>query len=1021
MTNRNNNDEKTLEIKSIKSINKAKSADSKEPKNNKKKSKHSPFFKQRIVASVLIFITVIGIAVASTLVVHTLKLADGEQFQSLTQESFTSQPSSTFLDVNNEAYHSSALKYRTNISYDDLSTSLIDAFVAAEDSRFFEHNGFDIPRFTMALINNVFRSIKAGSLVLDQGGSTFTMQLIKNTAFTKDGSDGGEIVQAEGGLGGIDRKLVEIYLSQKFESEGLLSKKLILELYLNKIDFGVGNNTVGIENSARAYFGKSASELNTVESAFMAAVINGPFIYSPYHNIKLANEETQRVVYNMHYHGYISDEEYALAQNVKIEDLLVENDSTDGEVQPYQSYIDLVYDEVIELTGESPHDTPMIVHTSLNPEVQEELDRVQNREIDSLDMLSVSEKSIQQVASTVLNNKTGEIVGTVGRYDYTGQRISNLATKRLGSPGSILKPILVYAPAYENLGWASDHIITDEPYMADVTSVKNYDGRHLGQITLSDAITDSRNVPAVKAFQEVSAKIGKDAYVQYLKDVGLIAGSDEVVQNIEDNFGWGYAIGNEPLNVNTVQMAGSTAVLFNEGKYVQPHTVTKIEYLDGRKPLVPDYEAKEVLSPGAAYLTAQNMREVVQAGGYPGVLRRSYPTYAKTGTVEADSDQSSEYNLPQGAGIHRLMITSTSDFTIATWNGFEKMDKEKQTYFSDAEKNFNLPGNLNSFILDVIEDSYGAGGSMEQPGDVVSLTHIKGFFPYQSPLDNMNPDLISTGKILKKHATLTSATPQTLAALNNQTVTATQSGKTLQINVDMTAYPDADKLEEAKDTMEMTDPKYGSKYSGKRLYDETWIYGAVRYKTDIKINGTIVEEVTTDKNKHSVAITLPNNASSVEVCSYYTFDKAKTNQSNQKCSKIDISKQGIEVPDFIGQAVGLVMNWASSNGMPEPNVTYQQASNQFGTVLKISPNISGQSLTKDQLANTQLTLTVADTRISSNITVRQFKEQFGGLITISNQGSLNDDSVIAGYQFDGNSVNSFMLSTRLNKEVTILI
>ncbi len=1021
MTKKNNNDDRTLEIKSIKSLKKNKSENPNNPK--KKKKGRSPFFGQRIVASILIVITVIGLAVATVLVTHTLKLANQEQFTSLTQQDFVDPPSTNFLDANGESYFELSNKYRDNISYDELSNSLIDAFVSAEDSRFFVHNGFDVPRFTMALINNVFDTLKSGKLSLGEGGSTFTMQLIKNTAFVKDGSSGEQTEEAKGGLGGIDRKLVEIFLSQKFEKEGVLSKKLILELYLNKVNFGVGNNTLGVEKSAQAYFGKSASELNTVESAFMAAVINAPNAYSPYRNISAANRETQRVVYNMYYHGYISEEEYNVARNVKIEDLLAENRLNYEGAQPYQSYIDLAYSETLDLLKEHnivsetedhiPSGLAMKIHTNLNRDVQSGLDKVQNREIANLNMLTVSDKSIQQVASTIVNNKTGEIIGTVGRYDYNGQRMSNLAANRVGSPGSTLKPIVVYAPAFEHLGWASDHLITDEPISYYGISWKNWDSRHEGHITLSRAISDSRNVPAIKALMDVREAIGNEKYLEYLREIGLVT-SDNITDVTVP-----FAIGNDPLNVNTIQIAGSTASIFNEGQYIKPHTVTKIEFLDGTDTIEPDYTPVQVLSPGAAYLTAEKMREVLDTP-YARVLRRSYPTYAKTGTVEADDKQASKFNIPVGAGIDRLMIAATSDFTIATWNGFEELDKELQTYFSPQEKNFNLPGNLNSYILDLLANSYGPGKGMSQPSDVVSITHIKGFFPYQTPLENMNPDLISTGKVLKKHATLTSATPQDLSSLETQNVTAEQIGNELKINVGLTPYPDAEKLIEADATLEMKDSINGRTYSGTRLYDESWIYGAVRYKTDVKVNGALYEELKTDEENHSLTISLPNDTSSVEVCSYYTFDKAPNIQSNQKCSKIEVKANTISVPDFIGQPSGLVINWSMENGMEQPAISYQQSSNQFGVTLKVTPNISGKSMTKEELIKTKLTLTVADTKINTGLTVKQFKDLYGTLMTISNLDSLSDDALITGYQIDGTTVNSFMLSTRFQKNIIIL-
>ncbi|WZU00381.1 transglycosylase domain-containing protein [Erysipelothrix sp. D19-032] len=225
---------------------------------------------QRITAWVLIVLTSLGV-----LGVATVGIYAGIQISKTTplaHEDFIPTSSSTFYASNDQSFFETGYKLRDNIGYDDLSNSVIDAFIAIEDSRFFTHNGFDVPRFTRAALNNLKKTITSGRLDFSEGGSTFTMQLIKQTEFMSDGSDGEEVKGPDVGSSGISRKIQEIYLSQKIDGGGVLSKKLILELYLNQIDFGVGNNTVGIENSSKAYFGKSASELNTVEAAMMVVL-----------------------------------------------------------------------------------------------------------------------------------------------------------------------------------------------------------------------------------------------------------------------------------------------------------------------------------------------------------------------------------------------------------------------------------------------------------------------------------------------------------------------------------------------------------------------------------------------------------------------------------------------------------------------------------------------------------------------------------------------------------------------------
>lgn len=1010
----NNND--TKELKKIPSKSKSPSV-----KNKNKKKSNKKVSPQRVIAVFLATIALVGCIGLGAVAAYAMPIINDAP--ELKTEDFVSPSSSEIVDANGVEYHISGHKLRDNITYDQLSNSLIDAFVAGEDSRFFQHNGFDIPRFTKAALNNLVDSVKSGKLVFGEGGSTFTMQLIKNTLFVDDGSTGGEIIQAQGGKNGISRKITEIYLSQKLEGNNTLNKELILELYLNRIDFGVGNNIVGVENSAQAYFGKSASDLNTVESAFMAGVINAPFANSPYYSIKNANDATQRVLYNMHYHGYISDEEYAVAKNVKIEDLLVaKNIGSASENLPYQSYIDAVYKEVEALTGFSPVYKPMRITTSIDFEVQAAIDKVQAREIANMDISTVKgtdPNSLIQAASAVINNKTGEIVGLFGRYDYNKQLMLNLAAENPVNPGSTLKPVLSYAPAYENLGWASTHVITDEPIDLGGMTMVNYNNTYLGQITTNMAVGDSRNIPAIKAFQEVQAKIGYNNYQKYAADIGLLNSVADA-----NSFNPHFAIGNSPFYVTPVDLAGATSMLFNEGKYIKPHTVTKIEFKDGSAPIIPDYAAKQVISPGAAYLATSNMKYVVDSGlngFYTNILKKSYPTYAKTGTVQYDKTTANSVGVPVGSQKDRLMIAATSDYTIATWTGFEPT--AKKPYFSSSEASFNLAGKLNSYILDVLANEHGRPQAIPVSNDLTQISHITGTFPYQSPLANMNPNLISKGYILKKYATLAQATPQSLKDLASTTASATPNKNKLDIKVDIAAYPDPSKLTVAKDILEMSDSS-GKKFTGKRLYDESWLYGAVRYKTEVRVNGQTVKEVMSETENQAFTIDYPKDVSKIEICSYYTFELSNGVKSNVVCQSVDIPEyeQTTSVPQFIGRLFTEIIEWANSNSLPNPILGFNRSSNNnFGTIIDISPSISGNSVQLSELKEKPLNVVLADSNVRSGIRVRDFMDKYSNFISVTNSDiNENRNKTITGYIINGANLSDFWLGEHYGGSVTLV-
>ena len=284
---------------------------------------------------------------------------------------------------------------RQNVEFDDIPNSVVDAFVAIEDSRFFEHNGFDIPRFTKAIIEDII------ARSFEQGGSTFTMQLVKNTYFTND--DTGEEA-ARSGARGVKRKAQEIALAMELEK--YKTKQDIFESYVNKLNFGGSNNIRGIQKAAQYYFGKNISECNMVEGALLAGVINAPNYYNPFYNLDAAQERMTEVLYQMNNHGYISDHEYQLAKSVRVEDLLRDPyvSTHEGEGIPYQAYIDVVISEVISLTGLDPYSTTMNIKTYMNRDIQNEMDKIQAGDMD--DYL-VYPDDYFEVASVCIKNSTG--------------------------------------------------------------------------------------------------------------------------------------------------------------------------------------------------------------------------------------------------------------------------------------------------------------------------------------------------------------------------------------------------------------------------------------------------------------------------------------------------------------------------------------------------------------------------------------------------------------------------------------
>lgn len=899
---------------------------------------------QRIIAGILIFCLTIGITGATGVVIFGMSA--NKNAPEMKEEDFFRKESSKLVDKDGNVFYETGRKLVENITYDDLPQNLIDSLVAIEDSRFFQHDGVDIPRFTKAMMTNVADTLKRGRLMFSQGGSTLTMQLIKNTYFTYENADTNEIVEAaSSGVEGVSRKFQELYLARKLEKEQIISKQETIALYLNTANFGAQNNIIGIQNSAERYFGKDVKDLSLVESAFLAGVLNAPNAYSPYNSIKNAKSRTADVLYYLNYHGYITDEEYELASEIDLENLLVPVDISNEEANPNQAYIDVVLGEVRELVKDSngnPVDAVeggMTIYTAMAPTVQAGIDKVQRREIASMDH---GASTNIQVGSTVVNNKTGEIVGVVGGYDYKGELIFNNARDAYTQPASVVKPVLDYALAFEYLGWSTNHLMLDAPYKWAGTSIEvgNYDGRFLGEITLMHAVADSRNIPAIQALTQVIETIGNDGVIKYMNNVGFSKVNS-------DNFAPAFAIGGNGFDTTTMELAGAYATMMNGGNYIKPHTITKIEFENGREPIVNAPSAVSAISDAAAYLAADTMRYAVE-GPYPGYLRsvkKPYTVYGKTGTNRYTRNNA--VGAPSNGQRDRLMIAATSEFTTATWVGFVKFDKELKPWITPGEAEFNMTGKMSSYLLDLVEEAYGRPSPLTRPDSVANIEHILGPFPYQVPLEGMNPDLISKNALIKKDfLKLVEATPQELENLASANVTAVDKNGSLEISVEMTPYPDESKLTIADPMMEVP----GSSITVNRVYDDSYVFGAVRYKSEIRANGEVVQEQMTE-SANQVFNYKYKYTDKIEVCSYYTFDLAESKKSNTLCSEVKVTEPTVNIPTFTNQNVQVFRDFETKNGLT--NVVYETIKttdeNKNNLISTITPNIENSNKTISEI------------------------------------------------------------------------
>lgn len=736
----NENPSKGLNFSFQKDESKAKidipSINKEDPKKKKKEKKVKSLrpkgskltFAFAIIVSIVLFIGVIGAAGAG---LFAMKLCEGKP--ELNVSDLVSPDSSTIYDNEGNKIMQVGMYLRENIPYDQMPNCLIDAFLAVEDSRFYEHIGFDIPRFTKA----IFANLSSGEF--GQGGSTVTMQLIKNSYFSIDAGEESTIASREG-MSGIKRKMQEIVLSLELELFTKTSKQDILAMYINKVNYG--NNIRGIEKAAEYYFGKSASQLNLSESAFLAGIINSPNAYNPYNDlykndsiyldpdIDYLSNATQRrneVLNLMVQHGYISEAESNLAKSVKIEDLLVgASNDFDSTNEKYQWYIDAVIDEVEEMTGESPYDVGMNIYTNMNPYMQEYLYDIQNEaEYTGIEFPN----ELCESAVVLMDNQTGAVEALGGgRGVNDSARKFNRATSAYLNPGSSMKPVVDYSLAIEKLGWATSHTITDMPYYLYDGNVliSNFDHVYYGDMLMTEALGRSQNTPAVQTLVAVVDVIKEEGVVDYLNSIGFDF-------DYED-FDLQFAIGGNRCLVTPEQLAGAHAIFMNGGMYIKPHTINYIEYVDGRDNYVADTVGTRALSEETAWMTAYLERYNME-GGFSSLMwycKRDYPLYGKTGTTDW-ADAGVEFGIPVSATKDSWLVMQTNRYTISCWTGYDEL--QKGAYFTTAEYQENTKSKIVSALLDELEThasykNYDPSIEMEMPDGVVEISHVRGTYPY---------------------------------------------------------------------------------------------------------------------------------------------------------------------------------------------------------------------------------------------------------------------------------------------------
>ena len=536
---------------------------------------------------------------------------------------------------------------REIITYDQLNEALVDALIATEDSRFFQHNGFDAPRFILASLKQGMGDSNAG------GASTLTMQVAKNS-YNKENA------KVTKGWAGIVRKFTDIYMAV-FKIEKNYSKQEIIEFYLN--NHFLGNNSYGIEQGARTYFNKHAKDLTLAESSLLIGLFQAPTTYDPFKYPDAAQERRQSVLSLMLRHGYITREEYNIANSIPVSSLL--NPQTS--VQKYWSYLNTVVEEAYDKYGVNPHTASVEIYTNMNPDYQQVVDDVLSGKTYKWENPEV------QAGFAVVEVKTGKITAIGAGRNQNGNRLYNYATDTKRQIGSTAKPIFDYAPGIEYNNWSTFKLFDDSKYYYSTgQEIRDSDRGYMGVITLRTALAQSRNIPALKAFQQVN----NQKILKFAQSLGITLEKESVNSNyLHEAYSIGSFNGSNPL-----ELAGAYAAFANGGYYIEPYTIQKIKFRDTGVVIThDDSERTQVMSSATAFMITDVLKTAVNSGLSGAAKIPGVNVAAKTGTTNYTSQILYAHGLPNSAINDAWVVGYDPETVISIWYGYEPINDKYYT------------------------------------------------------------------------------------------------------------------------------------------------------------------------------------------------------------------------------------------------------------------------------------------------------------------------------------------------------
>ena len=547
---------------------------------------------------------------------------------------YTKEASIVYDSENNEIARLGT-ENRQRVTYDDLPEVFVDALVATEDSRFFQHHGVDLARFIKASIGQVLGQSGAG------GASTLTMQIAKQRYSGYESS----------GIKGIVRKFTDMYMSV-FKLEKTYTKEQLIEFYVNIPD--LGSSAFGIEQAAQTYFNKSISEVNLAEAALLVGLFQAPSAYNPINYPEKAEARRNQVLNLMKRHGYINDEECEIAKSIKVKDMIYNGSRSNNK---NIGFINTVVEEVIKRTGKNPYIVPMKIKSTMIQSKQDVLN----------DLYAGTNKNLKwpneyiRAGVAVTDVNTGAIVA-VGANRKNDERNYNYATMIKRHPGSSAKPIFDYGPAIEYLNWSTGQMVVDDEYTySNGGYIKNWDNRYKGIMTIKTALASSRNIPALYAFQQLS----QNQIKTFVTGLGITPEYENGYINEAHSIG-GFN------GVNPLQMSAAYATFARGGVYIEPYSFTEIEFLDTGEIYTVTPEKRTVMSDSTAYMINAILTYAVKSGEVSAGSRSGTEVASKTGTSTIPAATKKGCTVKGDIIGDSWQVTYTPEYSYAVWVGYDE-------------------------------------------------------------------------------------------------------------------------------------------------------------------------------------------------------------------------------------------------------------------------------------------------------------------------------------------------------------